>query len=394
MNDATVSQTQAKPDGGTPSMIVRLLVNVGLLSVSVLITLVVAEFVVRLVAPQQLILKLPDVWTPDSVLGHRHRQMAEARINTGERAVWFITDDKGYRVGQGGHHDGDLTILLLGDSFMEALQVDYEQSLAGLLEERLQQASGRSVVVRNTAVGGWDPDQYLIQARKVFQEGERVDLVLVSLFVSNDVIAFWRDSVPARVPKLVHSFRIPTSFNTAEFIDALLYPLNDALEVRSHLFILFKNRLQTLLMRAGLTAAKFEPVFYKTELSSKRWANTADICAAIASLAAARGVPAIFFLIPASYQVDTTIQGQYVRGFGVDTATIDMNQPNRVLGDSLRARGLNVLDALPVLRQAFGTGAQPFGRVDRHLSAEGHLIIERFLQGPIMNAITSAPGPH
>jgi hypothetical protein len=354
-----------------------------------LIALLAAELVIRLVAPQQLVLKLPDVWTPDSIVGHRHQPMAHAMINTGERAVLFQTDSMGYRVGRAGRREGERTILLLGDSFMEALQVEYEQSLAGLLEQQLTKSLGRPVAVRNTGVGGWEPDQYLLQARKAFRDGGRFDLVLVSLFVDNDIIAFRRDPVPMRVPKVSHDFRVPTSLNTPEFIDAILYPINDALETRSHLFILVKTRLQTLLMRLHLTEAEFQRVFYKSELTSVRWTVTTGICADIAALALEHGAPTIFVLIPASYQVDTNIRAQYVRGFAVDTTTIDMDQPSRVLGDSLRARGLNVLDATPALRAAFEAGAQPFGLVDRHLSLEGHALLERFLEPAITQALNS-----
>ena len=63
--------------------------------------------------------------------------------------------------------EGVFRILVLGDSFMEALQVEYEESLAGWIERESVSTFGAETAVRNAAVGGWDPPQYLIRARQL-----------------------------------------------------------------------------------------------------------------------------------------------------------------------------------------------------------------------------------
>ena len=165
--------------------------------------------------------------------------------------------------------------------------------------------------------------------------------------------------------------------------DAVLYPINDVLEVRSHLFTFAKTRLQTPLMRVGLTEAAFQPVYLKSERESERWAVTAEICQQIAEVARAHGVQTLFVLIPASYQVDTAIFRQYARGFGLDRAQIDLDQPHRIMGDLLHRAGIPVIDALPALRRAFAAGARPYGYVDRHFSPEGHEIVARLIEKPV-----------
>ena len=161
----------------------------------------------------------------------------------------------------------------------------------------------------------------------------------------------------------------------AETVDAIFYPINDFFEVRSHLFVFLKTSLQTTLMRLGLTETYFEDVFFRSEATSDRWSVTAEICREIAAEGEALGIPTIFVLIPASYQVDTDIFHQYIRGFGIDTAAIDIDQPNHLLGAALRERSLHVIDALPALRDAFAAGTRPYGRVDRHFSPEGHATV-------------------
>lgn len=357
----------------------RTTTNVGLLGGSLGIAVLAAELLVRLVAPQQLILKRPDLWQPADTLGWIHQPNLNTTVNTGERTVQFRTDFGGNRVGRAGRRQGSPTLLLLGDSFMEALQVEYEESLAGLLEGRLPALLKGSLAVRNAAVGGWEPDQYLLHARRAITQ-EVFDLVLVSLFMENDVTTVRRERVPPRPPTVVHGLRSPRRLTWSEFVDAVFYPINDFLEVRSHLFTAVKTRLQTPLMRLRLTEAQFASVYLRSERESERWTITLEICRQIAEVARTHGVPTLFVLIPASYQVDTTIFRQYAEGFGLDPQQIDLDQPNRIMGERLHGTGIPVIDALPALRRAFAEGARPYGYVDRHFSAEGHEIIADLIQ--------------
>ena len=67
--------------------------------------------------------------------------------------VQFVRDE-GYRTPKGEACRG-LPDLVLGDSFMEALQVPFEESFPYLLGTGLRQATGKQVEVINAAVGGW-----------------------------------------------------------------------------------------------------------------------------------------------------------------------------------------------------------------------------------------------
>ncbi len=326
----------------------------------------------RLVAPQQIILKRPDIWRPAERVGWRHWPNVHTTVNTGERTVPYITDQEGFRVGDKGRIEAGKRILLLGDSFMEALQVPYEESFAGLLEKRLPDRVGAPVAVRNTAVGGWAPSQYLIQARESLAR-DHFDLVLVGVYLGNDVELKRHDTYPARMATLVHHFRIPRHLTWWEFVDAVLFPINDLLEVRSHLFILLKNVSSTLRIRFGLTYLDFPTEYMKRDASSPRWRVTASVLRDIAAIADSAGTRTLFVLLPAAFQVDTKELEQYEHGFGFSRADIDLDQPNRIILAALRDSELNVVDVTPSLRQAQAAGGeQLFGSVDVHFSARGH----------------------
>lgn len=344
--------------------------NLALVLVSGLCALILAEFAVRLVAPQQLILIRPDLWQPADTVGWLHRPDVAVQINTGERTVDVFTDSRGFRVGASGASHGDKQVLLLGDSFMEALQVDHEQSAAGLLEEAMSQRIGSSVAVRNAAIGGWDPDQYGLRARTLLAEDD-YDLVLTAVYLGNDVITYGREYLPPRRPVERYRFSFPRGVSWDAFIDAILRPLNDMLEVRSHLFIFVKNRLQTLRMELGLAPVSFPQQFMRGATDG-RWSVTAGLLEDIDRQAREHGAASLFVLIPSSFQVDSTALRRYVEGFDLDRSSIDLEQPNRELRRELVQRGVPFLDVLEDFRVAHKGGERLYGSVDQHFSPDGH----------------------
>jgi lysophospholipase L1-like esterase len=80
--------------------------------------------------------------------------------------------------------DGTFRIVVLGDSFMEAYQVELEETLPFRLQETL---ASRNVEVINLGVGGYGTAQEFLALR---EEGLRYspDLVVLAFFAANDVL--------------------------------------------------------------------------------------------------------------------------------------------------------------------------------------------------------------
>ena len=351
--------------------------------------LVVAELAVRLVAPQQLIQIRPDLWQPADTVGWLHRPNVRITINTGEGTVRVFTDADGFRVGERGRIAGGTKVLLLGDSFMEALQVEHERSTAGLLESMMPEILDRPVEVHNAAIGGWDPDQYLLRARSLLP-GNEYELVITAIYLGNDVVSRRREYLPPREPVRRYSFRLPGSLAGPELADAFLRPLNDLLEVRSHAYLLVKNRLQTVRMRLGLAVLTFPPQYLVSEADTERWTVTAELATDIATVASQHGAEALFVLIPAPFQLDSADLKRYVEGFDIDPSAIDLDQPNRKLGDELAARGLEVRDALPAFRAAYQRGRRLYGAVDQHFTPDGHELFAELVTGWSSDVLSAA----
>lgn len=375
-------------DGGRRVRVRTLLAGVAVGTVALMIALLVAEGVIRLVAPQQLVSGRPDVYQPRDSLGWVFRPNLSTTMNTGERSVTLLTDSAGMRVGAAGRTDSGTRVLLIGDSFLAALQVEYESSIAGLLGQRLAVALAGPVTIRNGGVPGWDPPQYLVRARQLLDR-EQFALVVVLVYLGNDVVAERRDYIPALEPTPARPLRLPRSLSGGEFIEAWFRPANDALERHSHLFVLLKDRLRPLLMRLGLTADYFPVEFLRSEAAAPRWDLTASLLAELAAAAARHGVPTLFVLLPTPWQLEQQVFAEYVAGFGLDSSTVDLDQPNRLLGDRLQQRGLDVIDPLAKLREQAAARRVLFGRVDRHLSPEGHSALVDVLAPAIMDRLNS-----
>jgi hypothetical protein len=170
-------------------------------------------------------------------------------------------------------------------------------------------------------------------------------------------------------------------------VDAILYPINDTLETRSHLFQLAKNSLQVPLGKLGLTANYFPPIFQLEEVSSKRWDTTTAISERIEHEFGSRGIPVIFVLIPTPYQVDSERFASYVRSFNIDPKTVDLDLPSRLLDDRFREKELTLVDPLLPMREKKQKGIDLYGRVDGHLNAAGHAMLADYLLPTAMESL-------
>ena len=371
---------------GPRSRLAGCLLTAGLVGGSVIVALFLAELLVRLVAPQQLIVIRPGVWQPADSVGYVFRSNLDTEINTGERTVALLTDDRGFRVGAGGRRPGDRQILLIGDSFLAALQVPYEQSLAGLMEADLPGQVGASVAVWNGGVSGWGSSDYFYRANSLVAEMQ-FDVLLVAIFVGNDAIDRLFPPRAPVVPRVVSRFRWPRRFTPSSLVEAWLRPINDKLETSSHLFILLRKRMKTVLMMVGLAPEYFPVEYRRAEADSPRWAATAQIAARIDSVAAFHGTATVFVLIPAEFQVDQVAYAQYLRAFDIDSATVDLDQPSRRLAEEFEARGLEVVDVLDEFRAAHDGGTALFGLIDRHLTPNGHRLLWQLVAPPVVTQL-------
>jgi lysophospholipase L1-like esterase len=363
------------------------------LGLSTVIGVGLGEVVVRLVRPQQLIEPRPDIFMPSDSVGWDIRPSVSTTVNTGERTVSWYTDAEGYRIGAAGRVDAPQELLLIGDSFLQALQVNWEQSAAGLLDVSLRK-SGFPVAVRNSGVSAWDPPQYATRLRRALA-GRKPAAVIVSWYVGNDATGDAPAYLKPRSATTAASFAWPTSLTWPAIVDAWLRPINDVLERRSHLFVMVRQAMLGVRMRVGLAADAVPTEILRREADSPRWARSAAWGDTLVRLARAAGVPIGFVVVPSTYQVHEGSLALYARGNGFDPSEVDVTQPNRRMADALQRLGVPVVDALPAFQSA--AKAQPallYGTVDRHLSPEGNVVFAAALDSVAKQLLTAQrPAP-
>lgn len=289
--------------------------------------------------------------------------------------------------------EADRAVLLLGDSFMAALQVEYEQSFAGLMERGLREALAAPVAVDNAAVVAWDSPHYLITARRLLSE-RRYDAAIVAVYLGNDIVPRRIDAYAPRTMTERARFRLPRNLSRGELVESIARPLNDDLERRSHLFVLLKNELEVVRMRLGLSA-RYIPWGVQVENGrNQAWDVTADILSEIEKVGTEHGTPVVFVLLPSNYQVDLQVLEYHARAMGYALDRLDAYQPNRLLGGRLEDRGLHVIDALPAFRAAHREGIQLYGKADPHFAPEGHRVLWEMMKEEVfrlMRPTTSIP---
>lgn len=343
--------------------------------------LIGGEWIVRWVAPQDLIRPNRRIWRPDETIGWRHVESTDTRINTGERKVRFLTDSDGYRIGETASNAADgaeIEVLVIGDSFVEATAVEYERSFAGILEKLLSRRTGLSVRVFDDGVGGWDPNQYLKETEIALSK-HRYDFGIVCLFLGNDLVSRRQDSWSPDIVSQRHSFRLPQSLSFREVKDALIYPVNDVLKTRSQLWVLFKTTIRSVSLNLGLAEGQVPEKYQKAKRNSVVWNVTSDIAFDIEALFEQAGTPVLFVLLPESFQVYPELWHEWVRSGAIPADSVDLELPNRLLVNAFESRGMVLHDALAYLRARAYDGEPVYGKVDRHFSPAGHEAMAKFL---------------
>lgn len=195
----------------------RALLNTSIIIVSVLLTLAVAEAVLRL-------LSLPDA----PICGWKHTAgVPEMELN-----------QLGFRGRDYQYDDSDYVVLLLGDSQVEAVGCSFEEMPERFLESALDSLLPQRVRVYSLGAPGYGQDQEYL-ALLHYTESFRADMVLLWETPANDI---WNNLFPTHWPGTSDGWSKPTFWLEEGELRGPNYQLGD--EVRAS-----DLRIADLLMR-------------------------------------------------------------------------------------------------------------------------------------------------
>lgn len=150
------------------------------LGLSVLVTTLLAELVVRFAIPQ------PVSW---AAVYRRHPVLpiyalqpnVEHHLETGETSWTIYTDEHGFRFDPRLPVGGRCRVLWLGDSFVFGHGVDYPEAFVGLID-----AADANIDHLDSGVPGYGPTQYRQTFEYWLEQGLAVDRVFVATYLGND----------------------------------------------------------------------------------------------------------------------------------------------------------------------------------------------------------------
>ncbi len=356
---------------------------------SLVLCLVIAEALLRLLAPQ--VHRLPDVWTHHARLGWTHRPESTGRLVAPEFDVTYRIDAAGHRQHES-DRGTDLRIQLYGDSFAEAWGIEVEDGLAARLEAELKTALGVSVT--NFGTAGYGTDQELL----LFSDtGAQLspDVVLL-LFYANDLwnnvsprgIGVRRGAKPyfrlGRGPELPGSGALQLMGTPIPEPPPRPSSLSFTLQQYCHLWALGFRALtrQAPIPQAGMQ--DFYGGLYGRDTAHYRpvWELTERLLAEFARRCEQRGAAFVVVYAPAIVQIEADYW-RTKRDLHQLTKDYDLNNPNRQLQGIAGRQGIPLIDLTPAFAAAAEQQTLYFR--DSHWNEVGHRLAAETIAAALTN---------
>jgi len=351
--------------------------NILLLCISTLLTLCGCELLIRVLIPQ----------------ASYHDVMYRAEKKLG----WEFVPDKKVKVvyegginhfinfNQDGFRDTPFTkkteaykIMVLGDSFVSNIAVEDEEVFTQVMEEQIGSTS-----VYNFGVNGYGQIQeYLLL--KEWLPRVKADLIVQFIYLRND----FTDNV-AKFPWLFPRPTATFDANDKMQIEAPNFENHKAKEkppiyYKSQLFLFIKRRLSQLKAK---TANKTNALFIPPEIYTCRKPQSDDtvelyeimqkLLLEINQYAKTNNTPVIFVLAPSLFQVEDSLWSE-LQVYD-PTVVLQRDLPNQKLIAFAMENNLEMLDLMPLLREANRNESQLYHDKEQHWTVEGNRVVAHAL---------------
>lgn len=372
----------------------KLLQSAAMLALSLTLSLLAAELVVRMVRPQpRLVITPGGFYTADPPGRYRLSPGYRGRIyNRAEYSNTIRINQQGLRGGELEATDrGSLRILTIGDSFVFGVGVEDTETFTALLAERSSD-SGIETEGLNAGIPAFGiPDAVSWMSRHGV--ALEPDLVIMAIFLGNDLV----DASPDREEILL--------------VDGLLVPGKSSGGLKawayrhSHLYVAIKGLLEQpglmpLRSRLGLgepwkmRTLREEFGVYKTsagrDLAPAIEATDAAL-GRLVDLARSESFRLISVLIPSEIQVDPERWEGGLASLGLDPDEYAPETPTRIFKTLLEKHDIPTLDLGPVFAEGLASGEDLYFRLDRHWTAMGHNVAAERLSEFLARTVPGTP---
>lgn len=277
------------------------------------------------------------------------------------------------------------SILVLGDSLTFGHGVRGGEAFPAVLEAQLG-AAGRACDVVNTGVPAYATHHQVAVARASLAH-ETPQAVVLAFYVGNDIGGnhlrrFGR--LVAESGGLVRATRHEPPWT--QRARAWLVVHSRVAQLLGQAFASWTRADPMTLRELRCARAEWDPTFQLAVLrrvwdpvAEEAFAETTAQLDALAALCDASGVPLLVALLPGPYQYVEGTLDKALAACALAPADYDPTRPNRELVKWGRSRGVEVLDLLPVFRQALARRPDQRLNLDVHLSEVGHVLVAEAL---------------
>lgn len=268
--------------------------------------------------------------------------------------------------------EGVFRILVLGDSFMEALQVPYEKSFPSLLERALEQQGAKRVEVVNASVSGWGTDDEL-QYLTTYGMQWSPDLILVAMTLHNDI----SDNLRERFHTTKNGALVEKSGEKASFFQYKIVQLKSLLAARSHAFQLVARARRSTEMRTEARQLDSHVIEVFKDATNENIARGVELTALILkrmqAIGSAKGSRMALVLLPLAVQLSEETFADVARSAAGMPRELDIERPQRLIMGVAGRIGIPAIDLLSGFRVgAAGRRDSLFLEHDGHWNERGH----------------------
>ena len=287
-------------------------------------------------------------------------------------------------------------VLLLGDSFVEAVQVDASKTTAARLEAGLQQQAGRPVQVINAGVAGYGTGQELLLFE---EEGAKyqANVVVLIVFLGNDI----GDNSYRHDPTRGEQTSRPTFELDSEKMIRVVpgAPLSRRPDPRNALrsCCLLYNVFETgVLLKLNNGPIRDQPEFendgrylvrslyekYPDPEMERSWRITERLLGLMRDRVRSENVQLLVVGAPDWLALDSSAWQERVGGSRAVSGRYAPDVPSRMLSEIAAKSGVPYLDLMPILARA-SVGEQLYFPIDSHWTPAGHQVVAEAIQAKL-----------
>jgi len=347
----------------------------GLLAgLSMFVGLVIGEVVLALFWPQEL-----GIWatTRDGMIVHA-ANMKQFSPTFGHDIVTNSAGmrDREHKIEK---RANQFRIMVLGDSFMEAKQVNFEDAFSSVLERTLREITHRDIEVINAGVSGWGTDDELTY---LIREGVKYkpDLVLVAMTLHNDI----SDNLMEKFHLFQNGGISERPIELTPAVSFLLLKVKEWLNAHSHLYrLLFRASVMQWAAKEGVALESHVGSLLRgapPDSIKRGWTMTEQLLGKLTRVAHSIGAKVVVVLIPLQAQVSSDLMGPFLQANNLRSEEVNLLQPQETMAKITRRIGIPMIDLLSILKtEVASCQCEMHVHGDGHWNEKGHEIAGRFV---------------